>query len=68
MVKEGELFFRDALQQVGIRPQFVGDSFILSREETEKAEVAEVVPDILGDLVKGLGEIDDAAVPVLLMK
>ena len=30
----------------------------------QKAEVAAVVPDVLGDLVEGLGEIDDAAVPV----
>ena len=63
-VKEGELFVGSAVQQVLGNPQLVGDSFVLPREEAEKAEMAAVVPDVFGDLVVGLVQVNDTAIPV----
>jgi len=50
-----------------INPQLVGDSFVFSRKKIKNAKVTAVVPDVLGYLIVGLSEIDDAAfsVPVI---
>ena len=64
VIEKGKLFASCKVKQRGIDTQLIGYAFVFLRLEVRKAEVAAVVPDVLRDLVVGLGEIDDAAVPV----
>ena len=64
VIKERVFFVNGAVQQSVVDPQLVSDSLVFFRKKTENAKMAAVVADVFWHLVRGLREIDNAAVSV----